>query len=290
MSEENNSTNEVQGTQNDSITSLSNNNQNKETYDSNKENHNITNDSNINNDDNNNDNNDDNEELNTILNDETPRNTNSPVTSDIYNSDLLNRETSDANMKEKELSLFKRKKKLQERNDQNKIRKITEEEIDLAFKWFTGENLIITPDDVRDRFDTFFTQVSKNDKKYYVVGGIKQDTRHLVNTKEEQSQSEMFNSKQTKSSLKKMLLKYPFKIKDYDNALSILCGGDLEETMPLEIIDKYIDIFKENEVNVKNDIKRVLKCFDKDKDGQLGISDILKMRLSDLKKITDDYI
>ncbi len=59
--------------------------------------------------------------------------------------------------------------------------------------------------------------------------------------------------------------------------------------MSEETLNKYIDIFKENEVPVKNDIDKILRCFDKDKDGKLGISDLFKMKRTDLKKITDDY-
>jgi len=191
--------------------------------------------------------------------------------------------------KEKELLLLKEKKKQQEKKDKNKIRYLTEEEIDLAFKWFTNGKQIISSNDIKDCFETFFSNLSKNDKRYYIVGGIKNDTRHLVNIKEEKSQSEMFNSTQTISSLKKMLLKYPFKIKDYDNAFSILCDGGQEDTLSENTLKKYFEIFKDNEIPVKNDVDNVFKCFDRDKDGQLGAQDLFKMKLSDLKKITDDY-
>jgi len=191
--------------------------------------------------------------------------------------------------KEKELFIQKGKNKLQERPDRNKVKYLTEEEINLAFQWFTEGNSHITPRNIKDRFDTFFTDIPKNDKKYYIEGGIKNDTRHLINTREEKIQSEMFNSTQSISSLKKMLIKYPFKMKDYENAFSILCGGDLEEEISNETINKYIEILKENDVPIKNGIDKILRCFDKDKDGVLGISDLYKMKLSDLNKITDDF-
>lgn len=154
-----------------------------------------------------------------------PRNTNSPVTPASRRTSTYYRRASIARaikfQKEKEIFIQKGKNKLQEKPEKNKIRYLTEEEIDLAFQWFTNGKSVISPEDVKNCFDTFFTGVSKNDKKYYVDGGIKQDTRHLINTREEKIQSEMFNSTQTISSLKKMLLKYPFKMKDYDNAFSV---------------------------------------------------------------------
>jgi len=56
------------------------------------------------------------------------------------------------------------------------------------------------------------------------------------------------------------------------------------------MLNKYIDVFKENEILVKNDIDKIYKCFDKDKDGELSISDLFKMKRFDLKKISDDFI
>ncbi|KAG4098981.1 hypothetical protein H8356DRAFT_1424152 [Neocallimastix lanati (nom. inval.)] len=191
--------------------------------------------------------------------------------------------------KEKEIFIQKGKNKLQERPDRNKVKYLSEEEINLAFQWFTKGNSVITPRNIKDCFDTFFTDIPKNDKKYYIEGGIKNDTRHLINTREEKLQSEMFNSTQSIASLKKMLIKYPFKMKDYENAFSILCGGDLEEEISNKTINKYIEILKENNVPIKNGIDKILRCFDKDKDGVLGISDLYKMKLSDLNKITDDF-
>jgi len=216
----------------------------------------------------------------------TPRNTNSPVTP---GTDKLSKKEK-KRIKKKELLMLREKKKQQEKKEKNKIRYLSEEEIDLAFKWFTNGKSVISSNDIKNCFDQYFTNVSKNDKKYYVIGGIKQDTRHLVNTREEKIQSEMFNSTQSLSSLKKMLLKYPFKIKDYDNAFSILCGSDQTDILSKDILNKYIDIFKENEVPVKNDIDKIFKCFDKDNDGELGISDLFKMKKFDLKKISDDYV
>jgi len=123
--------------------------------------------------------------------------------------------------KEKESILLREKRKQQEKKDKNRVRYLTEEEINLAFKWFTKGDSVISSRDIKECFDTFFTDLSRNDKKYYVSGNIKNDTRHLVNIKEEKIQSEMFSTTQTISSLKKMLLRYPFKIKDYDNAFSV---------------------------------------------------------------------
>ncbi|OUM65731.1 hypothetical protein PIROE2DRAFT_7237 [Piromyces sp. E2] len=226
------------------------------------------------------------EEDELINNDSTPRNTNSPVTP---GTGKLSAKDERLN-KKKEILLLREKKKQQEKKEKNKIRYLNEEEIDLAFKWFTKGKQILSPNDIKLCFDQYFTNISKNDKKYYVVGGIKQDTRHLVNTREEKIQSEMFNSTQSISSIKKMLLKYPFKSKDYDNAFSILCGGDHIDILSREMINKYIDIFKENEVPVKNDIEKIYRCFDKDKDGELNISDLFRMKKFDLKKISDDIV
>jgi len=172
--------------------------------------------------------------------------------------------------KKKEMLMQKGKNKFQERSEKNRIRYLTEEEINLAFQWFTDGRNVITSEDIKNCFDMYFTDISKNDKKYYVEGGIKHDTRHLINTKEEKVQSEMFNSSQSITSLKKMLLKYPFKMKDYDNAFSILCGGDLEESISKETLNEYINILRENEVPIKNDIDKILRCFDKDKAGLLS--------------------
>jgi len=185
--------------------------------------------------------------------------------------------------------MLREKRKQKEKKDKNRVRYLTEEEINLAFRWFTKGDSIISSRDVKECFDTFFSDLSRNDKKYYVSGNIKNDTRHLVNIKEEKIQSEMFCSTQTISSLKKMLLKYPFKIKDYDNAFSILCEGNKDDILSENTLNKYINIFKNNDVPVKNNVDKILRCFDKDKDGQLGISDLFKMKSTDLKKITDDY-
>ncbi|ORX55977.1 hypothetical protein BCR36DRAFT_410016, partial [Piromyces finnis] len=215
-----------------------------------------------------------NEEI--VNNSSTPRNTNSPVSTNSKGTTPTSKSLSNKNPKlvnNKETLLLKDKINQQKIKEKNKLRYLTEEEINLAFKWFTNGKQIISSNDIKTCFDQYFTNISKNDKKYYVIGGIKQYTRNLVNTKEEKAQSEMFNSTQSISSLKKMLLKYPFKMKDYDNAFSILCGSDQTDIMSKEILNKYIDIFKQNEVPVKNDIDKILKCFDKDKDGELGISD-----------------
>ncbi|KAG4081586.1 hypothetical protein H8356DRAFT_1758780 [Neocallimastix lanati (nom. inval.)] len=133
----------------------------------------------------------------------------------------------------------KGKNKLQERPDRNKVKYLSEEEINLAFQWFTKGNSVITPRNIKDCFDTFLLIFQKM--------------------------------------IKNIILKV------------ILCGGDLEEEISNKTINKYIEILKENNVPIKNGIDKILRCFDKDKDGVLGISDLYKMKLSDLNKITDDF-